>query len=180
VQSLPRILLLPMLDAIALGSIAGAHILSLSAHGSSAGVYHNARTFLAVAALVALAVFVVETVLHFLARALANRSGVRFDFQVPPLQRRARRQRIGQILILPMVDSIVLGLIVGTFIFDIYIKHNPMNLYDFGTGKLNLDHFASMFAVFSIPVILIVLVVELVVHQVVGTVQRRRSPRLNG
>jgi hypothetical protein len=168
-------LLLPLVDAIVLGSIVGACVVFRQLWGNSLDPY-DAKIFPAFATTVALAVFVVEITLHLIVWALALRSGARGS-GVAPVGQATRGQRIRRLLLLPLVDAIVLGLIVGALFINIYIDHNPMNVRDFDKGGIDFAHLTTMFALFSVPVAIIVLAVELVVHQIVGGLQRRRPRR---
>ena len=169
-------LLLPLVDAIVLGSIVGAYVVLRQLWGNSLRP-DDAKTFLAFAASVALAVFVVETVLHLIVWALAGRSGSRGSLHVAPVGQATRGQRIRRLLLLPLLDAIVLGLIVGVLFINIYIDHNPMNVRDFDKGGIDFAHLTTMFALFSVPVAIIVLFVELIVHSLAAALQRRRVRR---
>jgi hypothetical protein len=168
-------LLLPLVDAIVLGSILGAYVVFRQLWGNSLGS-DDAKFFLAFATTVALAVFVVEITLHLIVWALARRSGARGS-RVAPVGQATRGQRIRMLLLLPLVDAIVLGLIVGALFINIYIDHNPMNVRDFDKGGIDFAHLTTMFALFSVPVAIIVLVVELIVHSLAAALQRRRLLR---
>ena len=177
-QGLRSTLNLPLLDAMALGSVFGALILSAIPRSNRLGIYEDAQILLTVAAPVALANFVVECVLHLIARALARRSRSRGRLDVAPVGQATRGQWIRRLLLLPLVDAIVLGLIVGVLFISIHIDHNPMDvIHDVDTGRIDFAHLAKMFAVFSIPVVIIVLVVELIVHSLAAALQRRRLRR---
>ena len=69
-------LLLPLVDAIVLGAIIGAYLVFRQL-GAIPQIRPTRKTPLAFATTVALAVFVVEIILHLIARALARRSGAR-------------------------------------------------------------------------------------------------------
>ena len=168
-------LLLPLVDAIVLGSIVGAYVVFRELWRNSLRP-EDAKFFLAFAATVALAVFVVETVLHLIVWALARRSGARGS-RVAPVGQATRGQRIRRVLLLALVDAIVLGLMVGALFINIYIDHNPMNVRDFDKGRIDFAHLTTMFALFSVPVAIIVLVVELIVHCLAAALQRRRVRR---
>ncbi len=169
-------LLLPLVDAVVLGSILGAYVVLRQLWGNSLSP-DDAKFFLAFATTVALAVFIVEITLHLIVWALARRSGARGS-RVAPVAQATRGQKVGWLLLLPILDATVLGLIVGVLFISIHIDHNPMDvIHDFDTGGIDFAYLAKMFAVFSIPVALVVLVVELIVHSLAAALQRRRLQR---
>ena len=53
-------------------------------------------------------------------------------------------------------------------------------IHDFETGGIDFAHLTRMFAVFSVPVAIIVLVVEQIVHSLAAALQRRRARRGEG
>jgi hypothetical protein len=170
-------LLLPLVDAIVLGSIIGAYLVFRQLWGNSLDP-SDAKILLAFATTVALAVFVVEIILHLIPWALARRSGSRGRLDVAPVAQATRGQWIRRLLLLPLLDAIVLGLIVGVLLISIHIDHNPMDvIHDFDTGGIDFAHLTRMFAVFSVPMAIIVLVVELIVHGLAAALQRGRLRR---
>ena len=90
-----------------------------------------------------------------------------------------RARKILQILLLPFLDAIVLGLIVGGFIIDIDRRYNATDYDGILTGEDSLVYPATMFLLYWVPVFSIVLVVELVIHYLVRAIGQSRHPRLN-
>jgi hypothetical protein len=171
-QGLIRIVVLPLLDAMALGSVFGALILSAIPRSNRLGTYEDAKIFLTFAASAALAVFVVEIVVHTIVRSSAEGSGARRGgLQGAPVERRG--QRIRRILLLPLVDAITLGLIVGALVIYIDTQHNASIYESILAGEGNLARPVKLFLVYWVPIVIIVLVVEPVIHQIVRAIEWR-------
>jgi hypothetical protein len=152
VQSLPRIVVLPLLDAIALGSVAAALVLFAFPPFNRLGAYEGAQLFLSFAARPALAVFVVEIVVHTIVRASAQRSGAHPDsLQGAPAGRPKRGQRIRRIFLLPLVDAISLGLIVGALVIYIDSQHNSSVYDSILAGEGDLADPVKLFLVYWVP-----------------------------
>ncbi len=180
-QGLRSILVLPLLDAMALGSIFGALILSAIPRSNRLGTYQDAKIFLTFAASAALAVFVVEIVVHTIVRASAQRSGAHPDsLQGAPAGRPKRAQTIKRIFLLPLVDAITLGLIVGALVIYIDTQHRSSVYDSILAGEGDLADPVKLFLVYWVPIVTIVLVVEPLLHQIVRAVEQRGRPGLSG
>jgi hypothetical protein len=71
-------------------------------------------------------------------------------------------------LLLPLLNAIVLGLMVGALFLYLGFQHNPQGVFfDQGSGDLNLGPSARLFLSGMIPVITIVFLAELSIHSMV-------------
>ena len=77
------------------------------------------------------------------------------------------------------MDAITLGLIVGALVIYIDTQHRPSVYDSILAGEGDLADPVKLFLVYWVPIVIIVLVVEPVIHQIVRTIARSRHPGLN-
>ena len=77
------------------------------------------------------------------------------------------------------MDAITLGLIVGALVIYIDTQHRSSVYDSILAGEGDLAHPVKLFLVYWIPIVIIVLVVEPVIHQIVRVIERSRHPDLN-